>query len=135
MKDNTKERIRKLIDHLGWTAGRFSREAKIDKQSAFNYYNKITDPTEATVNKILENIPFINEVWLKTGDGIMIKTEYKDKVMEPEISSEYVSKNKISEIEKCRADLIRANKTIDELLERIENLKKQDENTKERKAI
>jgi len=68
-----KKRLTQFLKHLGIGQEKFAKKVGLSK----GYVNNIKDNiTLNTVNKILQIYPQLNENWLLTGEGEMLKENY-----------------------------------------------------------
>ena len=74
------ERILSIMDHYNVSSIQFSQETDIPPATISNLKNKKTKPTLDIVDKIIKRYQEIDEIWLLTGSGNMLRSNNKNDV-------------------------------------------------------
>ena len=130
-----KIRIRLVIEALKMKPAAFAKKTGITKQSINDYLNKETQPSLDSINKIISSCQWLNEGWLLTGKGTMVKVGYENLVDEPSVEYGFSKEELISELKICKEKLTTEYQTKKQLLIRISELERKSDNADERKVI
>jgi len=97
--DDTKTRIKKLLEHYHLSAGDFAKKIGVQKSSISHLLSGRNKPSFAFMNKLSLNFPEVNLRWLITGEGNMLTSGYRTNQTEASysIDKEKTDKKKISD--------------------------------------
>jgi transcriptional regulator with XRE-family HTH domain len=70
-----KERILKLITHLGYTATKFADEIGVQRSGISHILSGRNQPSYDFIVKILNKFPDLDAEWLILGKGLMLKSK------------------------------------------------------------
>lgn len=126
--ETVNKRIGQLIEHLKITAYEFSK--KMGNSRPDTLYNLLNNedsqPSTKTLNKIKDNFPEVNYVWLLTGEGEMLKNTESSQVLEEKQygydKPNATNKTKDEELETLKKIIKDKEQIIDLLNQKIEFL-------------
>lgn len=119
------ERILSIMDYYKVSSIQFSQETDIPPATISNLKNKKTKPTLDIVDKIIKRYQEIDEIWLLTGSGNMLKSSNKKNDVSI-INNE--NKNLLNSL--FPEENILVNKNIVENAKKMEQKPQQDEKVK-----
>lgn len=119
------ERILSIMDYYKVSSIQFSQETDIPPATISNLKNKKTKPTLDIVDKIIKRYQEIDEIWLLTGSGNMLKSSNKKNDVNI-INNE--NKNLLNSL--FPEENILVNKNIVENAKKMEQKPQQDEKVK-----
>ena len=80
MKENTKDRILAFMKAQGLSQKRFEEACGLSN----GYINNLkANPSANTIQKIMDRFPYINRIWLLTGEGTMLKGNPAELITNP----------------------------------------------------